>query len=238
MRTGRLESDTIHHMVRLLKRVWPHLVAIYVLFHVASVVVSSAPAPSGVMNRSLWKDPTVQDEIKAWSGQLSALGIAVQPEQLEEAAWRLGAGWMNVRNQAMRPFRTYQRYTATVQSWRMFVAPHRYPSRVHIDIREPGGDWKPVYVGGSGEHTWCRRQLNHVRMRKVFFAYSWNRFQRSYDQLSAWLAHRAAEDFPSAAEPRVRFYKYRTLAPDEVREHRMPAGRFVLSKVVNLERYR
>lgn len=222
-------------VVSNLRIVWPHVVALYVLFHVAGTIISSAPSVDGVMKRSYWKDPTVQGEFTAWSQRLQGWGVDIDAAELEARAWRMAESWSRVHSIAKSPFRLYQRYTGTRQSWRMFVAPHRYPTRLHVDMRTVGGEWTPLYVRGSDVFTWRGHQLDHIRMRSLLFQYFWNRSPRDYDQFVHWLAERAAEDHPNAAEIRVRTYKFQTLSPDEVRSGRQPSGSFTRSTTLSAE---
>ncbi|MCH7720323.1 MAG: hypothetical protein IH988_04960, partial [Planctomycetes bacterium] len=110
-------------VVSTLRMAWPHAVALYVLFHVAGTIISSAPSADGVMKRAYWKDPTVQDEFAAWSQRLQGWGVDIDAAELEARAWRTANSWSRIHAIAKSPFRLYQRYTGTYQSWRMFVAP-------------------------------------------------------------------------------------------------------------------
>lgn len=225
-------------MLSLVRRAGPHVVALFVLYHLAATLVTAVPSPASVMSRPLWKQRTVQDEFAAWARRLETLGVSIAPKELEEAAWALCVAWVKGRRIAVRPFRSYQRYTGTRQNWQMFAAPHRYPTRFHIDLREPDSEWRTVYVSRSTEHTWRGHQLEHVRVRTTLFMFAWHHDPAGYDRFVSWLARHAAHDFPNAAEFRIRMYKYRTATPEEVREDRRPIGQFTHTKTVSLERYR
>ena len=58
----------------------------------------------------------------------------------------------------LRPFGRYYAYCGTGQSWRMFVAPHRHPTALHVDVRERG-EWRPAYVERDPHHRWLGRVL-------------------------------------------------------------------------------
>lgn len=210
----------------LMGRTWRHVVAAYVLFHIASILVGSVPAPSDAMSRAAWKDPTVQDEFAAWAELLSRLGLAVEPAQLQQVASRLFVGWMRFMGAAMIPFRGYSELTGTIQAWSMFVAPHRYPSRLHVDISEAGGDWRPIYVARSREWVWRKGLLDHMRFRSAIFRYAWPQYFGYFRQFATWLAAEAARDFPAATHIRVRMYKCRSCSPKEIREGNPPTGEF------------
>lgn len=207
--------------------IWIRVRAALIALHVFAVVAMAVPSPEGGLNRSAWKDPTVQGEFAAWTGRLNAVGVQVGQAELEEWAWGFAQGWERTRGAVLAPFMPYYRYCGTWQSWRMFVAPHRYPARLHIDVRR-GGAWEPVFVERSAEHTWRRHQLDHDRMRAAIFRYGWRHFRKAYNTFATWVAARAAEDFPDATEVRLRFWKYRTASPEEVRTGTEPEGSWEL----------
>jgi len=209
---------------------WAHVRAALLALHVFAICAMAFPAPEGGMNRSAWKDPTVQGEFQAWTGRLNGVGLDVTSEQLEAFAWTFAEGWAQGREVVLAPFMPYYRLCGTWQSWRMFVAPHRFPSRLQIDVRE-AGVWRPVFVERSAEYAWRARQFEHDRMRSAIFRFGWKHYRRSYQRFGGWVAERAAEDFPRADSVRLRFWRYRTASPEEVRSNTEPIGRWELEIV-------
>lgn len=172
------------------------------------------PAPGGGMSKSAWADPTVQGEFQAWTDRLNDMGAELTVEELEDQLWTLASAYMEKRNAVLKPLQPYYRYTGSTQSWRMFVAPHRYPARLHIELEE-SGEWRPIYVARSDEYTWRRKQLDHDRMRAAIFRMSWRPYRKVWTSFTEWAADRAAQDFPSATTLRLKFFKYRTQTPEE-----------------------
>lgn len=208
---------------RLLRMgVWAHLVAVYVLFHAASILIGSIPSTDAALDRDAWDDPTVRSEFAAWADRLGWIGVSVEPETLEDAAWRFANGWSALRRMANAPFETYQRYTGTWQSWSMFVAPHLFPSRLCIDVRGDESDghakWRNIYTARSDEHVWRRGQFDHIRMRSAIFRFAWPQYRGQYEQFADWIADRAAVDFPDAFRVRVRFFRFKSPSPRELRD--------------------
>jgi hypothetical protein len=189
------------------------------------------------MSRSAWKDPTVQGEFSAWRDRLAGWGVELTAEEFEDGLWELAQGYMDARNQVLAPFRRYYAYAGTWQSWRMFVAPHRHPGRLHIEVRE-GGDYRTVYVARSDEHTWLRSQLDHDRMRSSVFRYAWKRYYKHWRVFGTWVAKQAAEDFPEADRVRLRFFRYQTLSPEAARAGAELEGKFELPISFALGDYR
>ena len=207
---------------------WPHARALLISLHIVAVIVLALPSPGGDgMSRKGWKNPTVQAEFEAWAERLSALGLRRTPAELEERLWRFSKSYVRWHTAAKRPFKPYATYAGVTQSWRMFVAPHRYPGRLHVDIRDaPDGPWRPVQIARSREHDWRGGQLNHDRARAMLFRYAWPQYRVHYRALARWLATHAARDFPSASHVRVRWYGFRTPTPEEVRAGDIPQGKY------------
>ena len=211
-------------------------VALLVFLHVWFITLQALPAPGGGMNKRDWKSDTVQGEFRAWTQRLNAMGVEIEQQALEDHLWELATGVMKVRREALRPMYPYYRNAGTWQSWRMFVAPHRYPSRLHIEIKE-AGLWRTVYVARSPESDWRAHQLDHDRFRAALFRYGWGKkYGRQWRGFGDWIAREAAIDFPEATELRLRFWSYRTRSPEEVREGVDEDGRWHRSRTLSLER--
>jgi hypothetical protein len=206
-----------------------HVRAFLLLLHVIAVALMAVPAPEGGMSRAAWKDPTVQGEFDAWVTRLRAWGVPVRRDRFEAQLWEFAVAYTDTRKALLAPFSPYYDYAGTRQSWRMFVAPHRFPARLHIDIRE-GGKWRPIYVERSDDAVWMRRMLDHDRFRSAVFRYSWPQYRKTYEQFCTWLAKRAAHDFPGADRLRVRYFKYRTPSPEVVRAGAPVDGKFIRSR--------
>lgn len=216
---------------------WPTIRAVLVGLHVLGVVLMATPSPSVGMRRSLWKEPTVQQEFKAWHGRFQAMGIAWTQQEMEDALWEFARAYEGARSGVVAPFKPYGRYLGTNQSWRMFVAPHRFPTRLSIDLEE-GGAWRTIYEERSPEATWRARTFDHDRMRSVIFRLGWPQYKKPWESFSRWVAERAAEDFPEATRLRTRMFKYRTLSPAEARAGVEPEGKYQQEQVFELAKLR
>jgi hypothetical protein len=202
-----------------------HLRAAFVAFHLVAITLMALPAPGGGMNRGAWKDPTVQDEFAAWAGRLGAIGVRLDSAQLQDHAWTFATGFMGARERVLAPFQLYYRYCGTSQSWRMFIAPHRYPSRLWISV-ERGGVWAPVYVERDPTHTWKGGTLDQDRFRSIIFRVGWPQYGKTHDQFADWLAAAARVDFPDATRLKVAFWKQRSPTPAEARAGIEPDGQW------------
>ena len=193
------------------------------------------------MNRANWKNPTVQAEFAAWTGRLQGLGIDIEQPEFEDRLWDFASSFNERRNQAIKPFFTYYRCCGTWQSWRMFVAPHRNPGRLRIDLLTDRR-WSPIYEARSAEYEWRRRQFDNDRLRSAIFRFAWSgtdkKYRRYYHEFVDWVAQRAAEDFPEARSVRVRFFRYETLSPEAARDGALPEGEYELGVVRPLAKYR
>lgn len=193
-----------------------HGIAAFVAFHLLAVTLHAMPSAGGGLNRSAWRDPTVQGEFATWAGRLTALGFPITTAELDERLWAFANGFEGARGWVLAPFQPYYRYAGTWQSWRMFVAPHRYPGRLEIRV-DRGGGFEPLYVARSDTYDWRSRWFDHDRMRASVFRYSWRHYKASRREFTDWVAAQVAADHPDVQRVEVGFVRYRTRSPDEVR---------------------
>jgi len=201
---------------RALSIVWPHVRVVLIGLHLFAITFQALPSVGGGLSRAAWRTPTVQAEFAAWSERLQRWGFDVTLSDLEDRLWEFAVGYEKTRDLVLEPFMPYLEYAGTYQSWRMFVAPHRYPGRLYVEIETAQG-WRTIYAARSDEHAWRRRWLDHDRFRAAIFRYAWKHYRRPRIQFADWVARRVADDFPDARRVRVSFGRFRTPSPDEVR---------------------
>ncbi|MEN0068312.1 MAG: hypothetical protein AAGA48_39700 [Myxococcota bacterium] len=195
---------------------WAHLRAVLVVLHLFAITFQALPSVGGGLSRSAWRTPTVQGEFQAWSTRLQSLGFSITLTELEDQLWDFAVGYEQGRRAILRPFLPYLRYCGTWQTWRMFVAPHRFPGRLEIEI-DRGQGWETIYVARSDEHEWRRTWLDHDRFRAAVFRYAWKHYRKGRTEFTAWVSRQVGEDYPDAKRVRVSFLRYRTPSPEEVR---------------------
>ena len=217
---------------------WPHIRAALVVAHLLAIGLSAVPAPEGGMRRAAWQDPTVQGEFAAWGDRLRGLGLGLTDAQLEDGLWDFAVRYMQVRKAALAPARPYYTHLGTGQSWRMFVAPHKHPSRLELAIDRGDDRWEVVYLQSTPGPHWMEGVLEHDRSRSLLFRYAWKSFRRSYRHMVDWLAVEAARDFPEATRLRARWRKQRSPTPAQVREGHAPRIQFHGTLVVDLDALR
>jgi hypothetical protein len=225
--------------VDLRKHWFAHLRAVLVALHLLAITIMAFPSPGEGMFRAAWKDPTVQGEFATWSARFNQLGVAVTPEEFEDRVWALAVRYTQIHNELEAPFADYYAACGTMQSWRMFAGPQRYPIRLEIDVRA-AGTWRLVYRQRDPEHSWRAWQLDHYRVRPVLYRFGWYRYGGENEDLNGfvrWLGRRAVADFPDATALRVRFYQQRTPSPAEVRSGHRPEGEYVKDVTVKLKPY-
>jgi len=154
-----------------------HLVAAFVAVHLFAVTLCAIPSVGPGMSRVAWKQPTVQGEFQAWTERLNGWGLSITEPVLEDRLWTFASAYEGVRGKVMAPFDPYFDYCGTWQSWKMFVAPHRFPERLEIEI-DRGQGWELVYEARSSEHTWLGSWLDHDRFRAALFRYAWEQYAR------------------------------------------------------------
>ncbi len=215
--------------------VWPHLRAGLVVVHLFVITFQALPSVGGGMSRQAWKTPTVQGEFRAWTERLQGLGLDISIQDLEDPLWEFAVGYERARDVILDPFMPYLRYCGTYQTWRMFVAPHRYPGRLHIEV-DRGAGWEPLYVARSDEHGWRRQWLDHDRFRAAIFRYSWRHYAKGRRRFTDWVTRQVARDFPDARRVRVSFLRFRTPSPEDVRRGVKVREKRELSNVRMVER--
>jgi hypothetical protein len=188
-----------------------HLIGAGVALHLLAIGLQGLPSPSGAISRAAWADPTVQAELATWAARLG-----VGAGDLEDRLWTLATAWTRARSAALRPFAPYHALAGTAQSWKMFVAPHVFPTRLRIEVHR-GGAWETVFVERSAEHRWLAHLLGNDRLRAVIFRMGWPQYARLRADFAAWVAERAAIDLPGARQVRISFDKRRTPSAAEVR---------------------
>jgi hypothetical protein len=214
-----------------------HGLAVFVALHLFAVTFCALPSVGSGMNRSAWRQPTVQGEFRAWTERFGALGIEITVPVLEQRLWDFATGYEVVREKILAPFQPYFRYCGTWQSWKMFVAPHRYPGRLEIEV-DRGEGWEPVYVARSAEHDWMAPWLDHDRFRSATFRYAWDHYRAARNQFVDWVARHAAVDFPDARRVKVFFVRYRTRSPEEVKAGTPAAEKRELTLIRDLGKLR
>lgn len=200
---------------------WPQLRAALVAFHLLAITLDASPSPAAGMSRAAWKEPTVQQEFKTWS---SFLGM--DPLAFEKMLWELATTTMSVRKAVMKPFAPWLSATGTDQAWQMFVAPHRYPTRMQLQIHR-GQEWETVYEERSPIYTWHSERFNSERLRASIFRWGWPNYQDAWKKACKVFAKELFAEHAEADTVRCRMFKQRSPSPSEVRSGTMDAGKWV-----------
>jgi len=203
---------------------WPHVRVGLIAFHVAAVVLLSAPVPGNVARRELWKSEDNQAAFAEWARRLRWLGYTGK-EQLEADLWALAQRYLAARNRVIWPLERYSAVTGVHQGWRMFSGARKHPAELHIDARIDGA-WQPIYRPHSADYNFWQAQFTHNRMRKLMGRQSRRTVYNGYDQLAAFLARKVAHAYPRATAVRTRLYRYPVRTPDQVRAGQAVDGRY------------
>jgi len=194
--------------------------------HIVAVVILALPDAGKLANKpERWNNPTVKAEFEAWAERLDSMGWDTDAATLRSDVFDAAQSWASTLEFLQAPVKPYADYVGVRQKWRMFVAPHRHPVKLHIEL-ERDGKWVPIQVARSDEYDWRGGQFDHARMRSLLFRYGWKPYRRYYRALARWIATRVAEDFPEARRARIQLYGFRTPTPQEVRDDAIPEGTF------------
>lgn len=188
-----------------------HLLAAFVLWHALAMAVSSLPSPGRGINRTYWSEPTVQAEMKAWATMLHA-----DPATFQDRVYNAARALQKAKTAVYEPFKPWLVATNTVQSWKMFVAPHRFPARPEVAVRQGEGEWQTVYGEGDATATWRRERFRTERMRAATFAWGWPQANARWKAACRAFAGELFIERPDIDGVRCRFLKGRSPSPDEV----------------------
>lgn len=191
-------------------RWWPHARAALVVAHLVAIALAALPTPSGGMNRAAWSAPTVQAEFRTWSSL-----VGMEPKAFEERLWRAGTAWSSAHEAVTSPLQPYLRATGTLQPWRMFVGPERYPGRFEVSIRA-GDAWRTLYEAKSDEHRWREEFFEHERLRNGLGRFAWPHMRWALRRLCTWTAREAFAEHADADVVRCRYRRSRSPGPKEV----------------------
>lgn len=187
------------------QRLFPHMVAAFIVFHVAASCVEALPDVRLGLDRKAWKEPRVRHELERWATRL-----AMPREQMEELLFLSGT-WLNETRLALRtPFAPYARKVGLKQSWAMFVAGSRTRDRFQIRgrtcaPRSTACDWQVLYFRNDQEHTFLRDALETARARSATFRWGWPQGKKGYVRGCNALGARAFAADPALVAVECRF---------------------------------
>ncbi len=207
---------------------WPQVRAALVAFHLVAITLSALPSPEGGLNRAAWAEPTVQAEFAAWAER-----FGMEQGAFEDALWDFANSYNRGYKQLLTPVRPYEELVGSEQSWKMFIAPHRFPTRLEIAGRAQGGEWRVLFAESSPTATWRADLLRLERLRSAIFRWGWPSYSKSWSKGCAALAGLAFVDFPELAEVRCRFWKAKSPSPAEVRRGDIPEGTWTSPRIVH-----
>ena len=192
-----------------------HLLAAFVLFHVVAIVVAALPAPGDALSPSTWENPTVKVEVADWAHRLGT-----DPDALRDRLITLAKGWLDFRARLMMPFRPYIKTIGCEQSWTMFVAGDRFPTRFQLEARRAGEGpdaWETLFEERSAEHRWRARFFENDRVRGALLEEAWPRYAGDYHAMCEYLARELFRENGSYDAVRCAFLRTRTPSAAEVR---------------------
>lgn len=204
---------------------WPHLRAILISLHVATLIILSLPG-SYVVDRRRWDTKDNQADLAQWATRIRGIGLGVTSRELDDKLFRVASLYANARGHVASPFESYARFAGTHQGWVMFSSPQRHPREIHIDLVEESGRVRPLYRPRSDALDWRRAQFDHDRLRKLSSRFGKGVAGAAFDDLSHWVAVQAFSEFPDAKAVRVSLYQYDLLSPVDVRAGRVPTGTY------------
>jgi hypothetical protein len=206
-------TEVVTEVVALAKRVWPHVVAVFVVFHVLAVTINTIPDVRQGLDRRSWQDGRARREIQMWADRLG-----MQREDLEKVLAQVGTSYQETRSSIVAPFDPYMRFTGMKQAWAMFGAGTAESDRFGLRMRrcaldDVSCDWEDLYIHADDKATWRSNVLGHPRLRSAIFRWSWPGGKAAYHRGCDAIAFLVLKDFPDAAVVQCRFERSQLPSP-------------------------
>ncbi len=170
--------------------------------------------------------------MKRWA---STLGV--EPKAFDAFLWRWTQRYVRGRRWLTRPFLKYADYVGARQGWTMFSGPRRNSGRYEVEV-EIDRTFVSVFRTQDSRATWNRRQFEHNRLRKLLAKLTTHPQLPAYNELTKWIARRAAEDFPEATRCKISLYTWPMLSPEELRSGKKRKETRTRSQIFDLEAMR
>lgn len=194
---------------------WPSVRAGLIGLVLAVHACAATPTPRRIKPEDA-RTATAQEEIRLWLETFAGVGVQLTSEQLLELVNEVGGTCADLKKGIMAPFYPLLRLTGTGQSWALFAYPDRYPNRLVVEIREPGGEWEPVFRGADPEHAFLEPQIAFRRVRGVYdTAAARGSPGRVYDRFVDWVARETFAAWPDADDVRVKMVQFHVDLPYE-----------------------
>ena len=206
---------------------WPHVRALLVTIHVTAMFISAIPSPEGGMDRKNWKDPTVQEELSAWASR-----FGMEEPAFEERLWTAAVAYQRGLDVLLGPVRRYERAVGSTQSWKMFIAAHRFPARMQLQVRGPTEAWETVFEERSATARWHAEAFDQERLRSSIFRWSWPGYKKHWKRACETFADALFAERAAVTEVRCRFHKARSPSPDEARRGEQAEGTWTAERIV------
>lgn len=209
---------------------WPHVRAAFVAFHLLAITLDASPSPGAGMSRAAWKDPTVQAEFGRWAGILG-----MDSATLEAQLWDTATTFTETRRTVMTPFWPYLEATGTSQAWQMFVAPHRFPTRMQLQVHRSGhdhDDYQTIFEERSDVFTWRQARFNSERLRAAIFRWGWPNYQKAWQAACKVFARELMAEDAEIDVLRCRMFKQRSPSPEEFIQNTADPGDWVFVQIV------
>lgn len=194
---------------------WPRVRAGLIALALAVHACAATPMPRPIKAEDA-RTATAVEEMKLWLDVLASVGISATSDQLLALVNAVGGACSTLKKSALAPFQPLLRITGTGQSWALFAYPDRYPNRLVVEVRQPGGQWETVFRGADPEHTFLAPQLTFRRIRGVYdTASSRGSPGKVYDRFADWVARQTLAAQPNATDVRIKMVQFHVDLPDD-----------------------
>ncbi|MEW5849890.1 MAG: hypothetical protein AB2A00_13935 [Myxococcota bacterium] len=200
-------------------RARPHLVALFVSFHLLSTVYYVLPYPPYFDDRTLAL-PEVKEEMGRFFGTLhKVFPVRATADELQKDLLDLVRFWMRIYFAGRKVFEPYMEAAGITQTWNMFGGtPPRLPRIMVIEVLPRGEkDFVPVMDLRWGTPDSDAMDFRHRKTHEILGLVGWDRQREQYAEYWARRWNAQHPDRP-AHKVRLSYTQYRTPPIHEVKD--------------------
>lgn len=129
-----------------------------------------------------------------------------------EVSW---GPWLSAYHSSRDLRKGYGNALGPKQGWAMFSGVGKRTTRTEIWVNRDG-KWRPLWVQGSGAHTWQSGTWDHYRWREMMLMVGGKHRRHHWKRTASWLEDHVLEEVPEADGVRIRRTSARTLTAEQL----------------------
>ena len=181
-----------------------------------SQAILAIPAIQPVTAETL-RSPGGRAEMRMWHSFLSKAGLSWTEDEFVEHLDTVTTGAHAMRSAVVKPLHPLGHWLGVHQSWGLFAAPGTYPTRLEVEVHEPGGGWRHVYRRLDSEYDEMAAHFAYRRVRGLHDA-GQKKPSRPFQAFSNWVAAEMFAAHPDANRVSVKLVRLHITLPGEPKD--------------------